>query len=183
VCICSVVSTNPDGPDQPEATYGRADLSNASSAICRRCLAGIEQARERHERLCKRRRDTARKIRLCEVSDGDPVKLTYERKLLTDTIKMGAYDVETQLVDMLGGAFRRNESEGRAVVRDIFQASGDLTLSRSQIHIHLDQLSAPRYTEAMMSLCNQINAMDMALPETSFHLRFHVKPRPDSGQN
>jgi len=165
-----------------EAAYGRADLSNASSALRRRCLAEVEQARERYERLGKRRRDTARKVRLGEVSDGDPVKLKYERKLLTDTIKIGAYDVETQLVDMLGGAFRRNDSEGRAVVRDIFQASGDLTLSPGQIHIHLDQLSAPRYTEAMMSLCDQINALDMTLPETGFHLRFHVKPRPESGQ-
>jgi hypothetical protein len=45
---------------------------------------------------------------LGEVSDGDPVKLTYERKLLTDTIKMCAYDVETQLMEMLDGVFRRN---------------------------------------------------------------------------
>ena len=91
---------------------------------------------------------------------------------------MGACDVETQLMEMLDGVFRRNDWEGRAVVREIVRTSGDLTLSPGQLQIHLDQLSAPRYTQAMMSLCDQVNALDMTLPETDFHLRFHVKPRP-----
>jgi prepilin-type processing-associated H-X9-DG protein len=165
-----------------EAGYGRVSLSNESSRVCRRSAAEVEQALETYERLCKERRDTPRKVRLGEVSDGDPIKLTYERKLLTDTIKMWAYDAETQLTEMLDGVFCRNESEGRAVVREIFQTPGDLTLSPGKLHVHLNQLSAPRYTEAMMSLCDQVNALDMTLPETSFRLRFHVKPRPETGQ-
>jgi len=31
-------------------------------------------------------------------------------------------------------------------------------------------------------LCDQVNALDMTLPETDFRLRFHVKPRPKSRQ-
>jgi hypothetical protein len=170
---------------EAEAAYGRMRLSKPPSAESQEgesCFAEVEQARETYERLCRQRKDTPRKVRLGDVSDGDPVKLTYERKLLTDTIKMGAYDVETQLMEMLDGVFRRNDWEGRAVIREIFQTSGDLTLSPGQLHIHLDQLSAPRYTQAMMSLCDQVNALDMTLPETDFHLRFHVNPRPKSRQ-
>ena len=44
--------------------------------------------------------------------------------------------------------------------------------------MHLDQLSAPRYTEAMQSLCGQLNELSPSLPETSHKLRFFVKPRP-----
>jgi prepilin-type processing-associated H-X9-DG protein len=198
--------TQPDDPDRPvvnpawrmldreaktaratlqeaEAAYGRVRLSKKPRQVRRQSAAEVEQTQETYERLCKQRRDTPRKIRLGDVSDGDPVKLTYERKLITDTIKMCAYDVETQLTEMLAGVFCRNDFEGRAVIREIFQTPGDLTLSHGQLHIHLDQLSAPRYTEAMMSLCDQINALDMTLPETNFRLRFHVKPRPESGQN
>jgi transposase len=198
-------STEPDDPDRPvvnpawrtldrevktaraglrkaEATYGRVRLSKKSRKVRRQSVTEVEQAQETYERLCMQRRDCARKIRLGNVSDGDPVKLTYERKLITDCVKMCAYDVETQLTEMLDGLFRRNDFEGRAVIREIFQTPGDLTLSHGQLHIHLDQLSAPRYTEAMMSLCDQINAMDVTLPETNFRLRFHVKPRPESGQ-
>jgi hypothetical protein len=177
-----------------EAEYGRASLSKTSARkrdrtaaeakeARKRCAAEVEQTRETYERLYKERHDCARKVRLGDVSDGDPVKLTYERKLLTDTIKMCAYDVETQLAEMLDGIFRRNEHEGRAVVREIFQTAGDLTLSPGELHIHLEQLSAPRYTEAMMSLCEQVNALDTILTETNFRLRFHVKPRPETRQN
>ncbi|MBU0717857.1 MAG: hypothetical protein KJ749_06370 [Planctomycetes bacterium] len=198
--------TEPDDPDRPvvnpawrtldrevkttrailekaEAAYGRARLSKESREARRQNATEVEQAQQTYERLCRQRRETPRKIRLGDVSDGDPVKLTYERKLITDTIKMCAYDVETQLTEMLDGVFCRNDFEGRAVIREIFQTPGDLTLSHGRLQIHLDQLSAPRYTEAMMSLCDQINAMDVTLSETNFHLRFHVKPRPESGQN
>jgi len=172
-----------------EAAYGRVSLSNASSAKRERCATAVEQARHveqaraRCERLCQQRRDTPRQIRLGDVSDGDPVKLTYERKLLTDTIKMCAYDVETQLTEMLAGVLRRQDYEGRAVIRELLQTPGDLSLSNGQLHVHFNQLSAPRYTKALMSLCDQLNAHDLTVPETSFTFRFHVKPRPENGQN
>jgi hypothetical protein len=198
--------TAPDDPDRPvvnptwrkldkevktarvklqkaEAAYGRVSLSHASSGKRDRCAAEAAAAREAFERLRRERRDTTRKVRLGDVCDGDPVKLAYERKLLTDTIKMCAYDVETQLTEMLDGAFSRHEDEGRAVVREIFQTPGDLTLSPGELHIHLEQLSAPRYTEAMMSLCDRVNALDLTLPENSLRLRFHVQPRPETRQN
>lgn len=165
-----------------EAAYGRVSLSNASSAKRERCAAEVEPARDRYEQLCQQRRDTPRQVRLGDVTDGDPVKLTYERKLLTDTIKMCAYDVETQLTEMLAGVLRRQDFEGRAVIRELFQTSGDLSLSNGQLQVHFDQLSAPRYTQALMALCDQLNARNPTIPETSFSLRFHVKPRPQNGQ-
>ncbi len=165
-----------------EAAYGRVSLSNASSAKRERCATAVEQARDRYERLCQQRRDTPRQVRLGEVTDGDPVRLTYERKLLTDTIKMCAYDVETQLTEMLTGVLRRQDFEGRAVVRELFHTSGDFSLSNGQLHVHFNQLSAPRYTTALMSLCEQLNARDLPVPETTFTLRFHVKPRLQNGQ-
>jgi hypothetical protein len=111
------------------------------------------------------------------------VKLTYERKLLTDTIKMCAYDVETQLTEMLVGVLRRRDFEGRAVVRELFQTPGDLSLPDGHLHVHFSQLSAPRYTKALMALCDQLNARQATVPETAFTLRFHVKPRPPNRQN
>ena len=166
-----------------EAAYGRVSLSNASSAKRERCATAVEQARDRYEHLCQQRRDTPRQVRLGEVTDGDPVKLTYERKLLTDTIKMCAYDVETQLTEMLAGVLRRQDFEGRAVIRELLHTPGDLSLSNGQLHVHFNQLSAPRYTKALMSLCDRLNTRNQTIPETAFTLRFHVKPRPENGQN
>jgi len=165
-----------------EAAYGRASLSKASCRVRNKRASEVEQARQTYERLGRQRRDTPRQVRLGEVSDGHPVRLAYERKLLTDTIKMCAYDVETQLTEMLDGVLRRNSFEGRAVIRELFHCSGDLSLLDGRLHVHLNQLSAPRYTKSLMSLCNQLNVLDLTIPETSFTLRFHVKPRPESSQ-
>jgi hypothetical protein len=168
---------------EAESAYGRAKLSNAPGKDQKALGCAALHVREQYEDLCRRRGDTPRQIRLAEVSDRDPIKLSYERKLLTDTIKMCAYEVETQLFEMLDGQFRRNEAEGRAVVRELFRTGGDIQPSgNGELHISLDQLSAPRYTEALMWLCQKLNDRNLRLAETDFRLHFHVKPRPATRQ-
>lgn len=162
---------------EAEAAYGRARLSKSSRKQQADQAAAVEEARARYERLCGRRSDTPKRIRLAEVSDRDPLRLGYERKLLTDTIKICAYEVETRLVEMLNGQFGRHEAEGRAVIREIFQTPGDILPRDGELQVWLNQLSAPRYSEALMWLCQQLNARDLRLPETDLRLRFHVKPR------
>ena len=133
------------------------------------------------ERLRRERRATPRKIPLSEASDRDDVKLSYERKLITDTIKLSAYEIETRLYGMLGAAFCNSETEGRKLIQTILGASGDIRVNPDVIEVHLDQLSAPRYTAAMQSLCEQLNALSLSLTETTHRLRFFVKPRPVGG--
>ena len=79
---------------------------------------------------------------------------------------------------MLAGAFVRRDFEGRSLIRDSLRASGDLRVNGDVVEVHLEQLSTPRYTEALQTLCAQINALAPKLPETSIRLRFYVKPRP-----
>jgi hypothetical protein len=114
---------------------------------------------------------------LAEASDRDAVKLSHERKLFTDTIKLGAYEIETRLYEMLGVTYSNSETEGRGLIRSMLEGRGDIRVESETIEVHLDQLSAPRYTQAMQSLCSQINALSPRLPETSHRLRFFVKPR------
>jgi transposase len=160
------------GVSQPAAcTCGACQLQTQKEKIA--------EARDRLAALRERRRDTPKKIRLGDAPDRDPVKLSYERKLFTDTVKLCAYDIETQLTEMLSGPFHRHSFEGRSLIRAIFQTSGDLVVKEGELHVHLDQLCAPRYTVAMMSLCEQLNARRLTLPETDLRLRFYVKPRPD----
>ena len=106
------------------------------------------------------------------------VKLSYERKLFTDTIKLGAYEIETRLYEMLGKTYSNSQTEGRGLIRAILEGSGDIRVESGTIEVHLDQLSAPRYTQAMQSLCAQLNALSPRLPETNHRLHFFVKPRP-----
>lgn len=177
------IATAREEVEAAEAVYGRATMSGVSVRAREERRATVERTRETYETLVRERRDMPRQVRLGDVSDREPIKLAYERKLLTDTIKMCAYEVETKLTEMLEGVFRRQAFEGRAVIREIFQTAGDLSLSDGQLHVRLSQLSAPRYTQALMTLCEKLNGMDPTIPETSLRLRFHVKPRPESGQN
>jgi hypothetical protein len=147
---------------------------------CRRCQQAreVENLSAEYDRLRSKRKASPRKIPLSEALDRDEVKLSYERKLFTDTIKLSAYEIETRLYEMLGGTFRSNPTEGRSLIQEILSASGDLRVASDVIEVHLNQLSAPRYTEAMQALCLQLNALSPTLPETNHALRFFVKPRP-----
>ena len=110
--------------------------------------------------------------------ERDAVKLSYEQKLFSDTVKLSAYEIETRLYGMLRGHLERHEEEGRGLLRSIFAARGDLRVVGNVLEVHLEQLSSPRYTEAMLSLCEALNALEPALVETDLRLQFHVKPRP-----
>lgn len=141
-------------------------------------LAEVERCARVLEDLQRQRQATPKEARLGDVDDRDPVKLSYERKLFTDTVKLCAYDIETRLFAMLAGAFGRREFEGRTLIRDSLRASGDLCVKGGILEVHLEQLSTPRYTEALQTLCTEINALAPKLPETSTGLRFYIKPRP-----
>ncbi len=171
-----------------ENSKGKSETEASSSCVeencecltcrCRAQANEVAKVSAEYERLRTERHQTPRKIPLSEASDRDDVKLSYERKLFTDTIKLSAYEIETRLYEMLGGTFCNSETEGRGLIQAFLGASGDLRVGSGVIEVHLDQLSAPRYTEAMQSLCGQLNALSLSLPETSHGLRFFVKPRP-----
>jgi len=170
---------------QPRAgADGEPEKRDCSS--CGKCLACRLAAAEReittlepkYQDLLSRRRETPKRTRLGDVPERDPVKLSYEQKLFSDTVKLSAYEIETRLYGLLRGHLDRHEEEGRGLLRSIFASRGDLRVAGEVLEVHLEQLSSPRYTEAMLWLCEQLNAMDCALVETDLRLRFHVKPRP-----
>ena len=154
--------------------------------LCGKCLAcklkagegEIEILEGKYRALLDERRETPQRIRLGDVLERDAVKLSYERKLFSDTIKLSAYEIETRLYGLLRGTFVRREEEGRSLLRSIFSARGDLRVCDEVLEVHLEQLSSPRYTEAMLSLCEALNALNPTLDETNLRLSFHVKPRP-----
>jgi hypothetical protein len=83
----------------------------------------------------------------------------------------------TRLDEMLGTTFSNDAMAGRGAIRALLNSRGDIRVQSDEIELHLKQLSAPRYTLAMQSLCQQLNAMSPRLSETSYRLRFFVKPR------
>jgi hypothetical protein len=163
-----------------DASPSPCEPSGCECLTCRSLVQASEVAKlsTEYDTARAERGATPRKVRLAEASDRDVVKLSYERKLFTDTIKLSAYEIETRLYEMLGVTYSNSETEGRGLIRAILEGSGDIRVESGVIEVHLDQLSAPRYTQAMQRLCAQMNALSPRLPETNHRLHFFVKPRP-----
>ena len=167
-----------DGDNSPAVSKGKASQYKELQKRCNEQAAEVSKLSVELDRLRAARKATAKKIPLREADDRDKVKLSYERKLFTDTVKLAAYEIETRLYQMLGMSFSNSPMEGRGIIRALLSTSGDIRVTGDLIEVHLDQLSAPRYTHAMQSLCQHLNALGPRLPETPYAFRFHIKPRP-----
>jgi hypothetical protein len=173
---------SPEAPPNEPAKALTAKRKAAEVARLKQCCseqaAEVSRLSSELDRLRAERKETPKKIPLREASDRDKVKLSYERKLFTDTVKLSAYEIETRLYRMLGTTYGNSATEGRGIIQTLLSATGDIRVKGDLIEVHLDQLSAPRYTQAMQSLCQQLNAQSPRLPETEYQLRFFVRPRP-----
>jgi len=175
-------ATTPSDASQPPAKSKSTNRKDAKlidlQQRCREQAADVSRLSAELDRLRAERQATDKKIPLREADDRDKVKLSYERKLFTDTVKLSAYEIETRLYGMLGESYSNSAAEGRGIIQTLLTTSGDIRVQGNLIEVHLDQLSAPRYTQAMQRLCQQVNALSPRLPETEYQLRFHIKPRP-----
>ena len=87
----------------------------------------------------------------------DMVRLDAETKQITHAIRMAAYNAETALARALDGHYARAGDEAYALIREALTASGDICPGHGQLLIRLDPLTAPRRTQALAALCDQLN--------------------------
>jgi transposase len=117
------------------------------------------------------------RIRLGEIAP-DMVRLEAEVKQITHAIRMAACNAETLLARGLDGHYARAGDEAYALIREALTTSGDICPGNSQLLIRLDPLTAPRRTQALAALCDQLNQAQACYPGTDLVLRYEVKPHP-----
>ena len=108
----------------------------------------------------------------------DMVRLDAEVKQITHAIRMAAYNAETILARALDGHYARAGDEAYALVREALAVSGDICPGPRGLLIRLDPLTAPRRTQALAALCDQLTAAEARYPGTDLVLRYEVKSRP-----
>jgi len=108
----------------------------------------------------------------------DMVRLDAEVKQITHAIRMAAYNAETSLARALDGHYARAGDEACAVIREALAVSGDIQPGDGALLIRLDPLTAPRRTQALAALCDQLTAAGARYPGTNLILRYEVKPHP-----
>jgi transposase-like protein len=108
----------------------------------------------------------------------DMVRLDAETKQITHAIRMAAYNAETTLARALDGHYARAGDEAYALIREALTVSGDICPGNGDLLIRLDPLTAPRRTQALAALCDQLTAAGACYPGTDLVLRYEVKPHP-----
>lgn len=110
------------------------------------------------------------------VEEGEIVTLAPEAKHLTDTIKMLAYRAETAVVRCVAPHYAKTEDEGRALVREMLASSADLVpdpdTKRLRVRVHA--LANPRSNEALATLCETLNALELRYPGTDLTLTYEA---------
>ena len=117
------------------------------------------------------------RIRLDQIAP-DMVRLDGETKQITHAIRMAAYNTETALARALDGHYARAGNEAYALIREALTSSGDIIPGPGQLLIRLDPLTAPRRTQALAALCDQLSQAQACYPGTRLVLRYEVKPTP-----
>ena len=106
------------------------------------------------------------------------VRLEAEVKQITHAIRMAAYNAETALARALDGHYARAGDEACALIREALTASGDIHPGDSELLIRLDPLTAPRRTQALAVLCDQLTTAGACYPGTNLILRYEAKSHP-----
>jgi hypothetical protein len=108
----------------------------------------------------------------------DMMRLEAEVKQITHAIRMTACNAETALARALDGRYARAGDEAYALIREALTTSGDICPGPGQLLIRLDPLTAPRRTQALAALCDQLNQTASRYPGTDLVLHYEVKPHP-----
>jgi transposase len=102
------------------------------------------------------------------------VRLETERKMFTDGIKMICYRAETCLFNLIAPFFARNNDEGRAFLKSVFQQPADIIPDKEGriMNVKFHTMSTPRSNRALKQLCDVMNQESYVYPGTRMTMAF-----------
>lgn len=153
---------------------GRPTLSGFKSAMWE-FGETLAEAKADLAKLVERRSTLPEHVPLREALESEPMRLEFERKTFTDTMKMMAYRAESALAAGIAPHYRRAGQEARKLVGEAMKASGDMTITDREMRITLEPLSSPHRTAALSHLCSAMSAMNAKYPGTDLVLRYSVR--------
>ena len=169
-----------------EAELGEEAASNEEAA--RPTMRGFKIAhaplvkRLKQARACLQRWYEKRKALPKRIPASDLATLKTEKKLIADSIKMAAYQVETELLGMLGDHYARCDDEGRTLLHSVFQSSARLEVTDGELRVTIAAQSSPHRTKALAALCEQLNTRASHFPGTELRLHLAVEPQSPVSQ-
>jgi|SRR6266850_3651116 len=97
-----------------------------------------------------------------------------ERKHLTNVLKLVAYQIESDLLNVIRPHYARTEDEGRTLIQTALQSSATLEPTKDELRITLSPLSSLHRSQAVAALCETLNKTKTAFPGTDLRMQFAV---------
>jgi transposase len=170
------------------AEYGLEAFTNVESA--RRTMRGFKIAKSaqsralvaalrRYAELERQRAAVPRRVPVRAVVEGPVVKLSTERKHLTNLLKMVAFQAESDLVGLVTPHYKRAVDEGRTLIQSALASAGDIDVTKDELRVTLAPLSSAHRTRAIADLCEALDNVSACFPGTRLRLRFAIRqPAP-----
>jgi transposase len=154
---------------------GRTSTMREFTSAEKRIHGEIKEAEDRIAALVDRRNSLPKKIPLAESKQGQElVKLSTERKHLTNVLKMVAYQIESDLVERLRPHYARADDEGRTLIQTALQSAAAIEPAENELRITLAPLSSEHRSKAVAALCQDLNRSNTVFPGTNLRMYFAV---------
>jgi len=158
---------------------GRTPTMREFQAADKKIYQEIQAAAERVAELAAQQRSLPLRVPLAEARPGqDLVKLSTERKHLTNVLKLVAYQIESDLVNLIRPHYARAEEEGRTLIQTVLQSTATLEPTDQELRVTLSPLSSPHRSQAVAALCEHLNRAETRFPGTDLRMRFAVAGYP-----
>ena len=112
------------------------------------------------------------------ISKAQYRRLNEECRIVQNCIKTSAYNIESELVDMLNDIYRNAEKEGRSLIQAALKTSGSIRLEEGKVVIQLLPQSSPVRTRAINQVLEQLNQKQARIPGSNRILYFEQTPVP-----
>jgi DNA-binding CsgD family transcriptional regulator len=157
--------------------HGRSRTMAGFEIKEKKIRAAIDKTIDRINRLKVRRAFLPARVPLVDARKGQElVKLSTERKHLTNILKMIAYQMESDLVELVRPHYKRVEDEGRTFIQSALQDMADIEPTVDQLRITLAPLSSPHRSRVLEALCEVLNKTNTLFPGTQLRMRYSVAP-------
>lgn len=89
---------------------------------------------------------------------------------------MVAYQIESDLLELVRPHYERTEDEGRTLIQMALQDTADIESTNEQLRITLAPLSSPHRSRVLEALCEMLNKTNTLFPGTRLQMYYSVAP-------
>jgi transposase len=174
--------------DKIKETYGTTVLERLQGGASTIRMLNAEEKKIRHE--LKKANDRVQQLRVRQKSlptriplaqalpNRELVKLSTERRHLTNVLKLVAYQIESDLVNLIRPHYARTDDEGRTLIQTTLQSAATLEQTDTELRVTLAPLSSAHRSQVVAALCDTLNESKTCFPGTRLRMRFAVAATP-----